>query len=154
MFPGGHVNIQKREDAIEVAKNKAKQEAGIKINKFIDDDLQFPEYDHCKIMCSPCFTYRMLIDPHIHIECGHNEHIDYIFIGEYKPEDKADYNFIDIEIDINATSEKIKSLLENKITEDYKNRYNHKPKDIKLLEDIPERLYNAIQKYKRYKNLI
>jgi hypothetical protein len=147
MFPGGHVNIQNKDEAIQVAKNKAKREAGIEIKQVIDDGLRFSEYNHCKKVCSPSFTYRMLID--YPIDCGHNEHIDYIFIGEYERiNDKGDYEYIDVEIEIeNISMEKIKNLLEKKITDYYKDTHNgQQPKNINLLQDIPERLHLAIQK--------
>jgi len=160
MFPGGHINIQKGEQPDEIAEKKAQQEAGIKITKLIGDDSQFTNYAHCQKMISPCFTYRMTINNSVICRktMGHNEHIDYIFIGEYEPINDGNtvFEFVDVKIEIDnndASIEKLRALLRETINAHYINRTNNKakPGQIDLLEDIPERLYLAIIKYKIYK---
>jgi len=155
MFPGGHVNIQKGENPDEIAKKKAQQEAGIRITKLIGDDSQFTNYAHCKKMISPCFTYRMTIDNSVICKktMGHNEHIDYIFIGEYEliNDGNTVFELVDVKIEIDNHDDSIdelRDLLRETIKNHYRNINNANPEKIDLLEDIPERLYFAIKKYK------
>ena len=160
MFPGGHINIQKGEKPDEIAEKKALQEAGIRIKKLIGDDSQFTNYAHCKKMISPCFIYRMTISNSVICKktMGHNEHIDYIFIGEYELINDGNKAFecVDVKIEIDNhddSIDKLRDLLRETIKIHYKNINNANPEKIDLLEDIPERLHLAINKYKLYKKM-
>ena len=159
MFPGGHVYFEEQDTPEGIAKERARNEAGIEAeivdiyNSFDVRETDELLIDNMKVFFPPHYFNLFKLGDAVKCfrEYGHEYHIDVVYVAEIKSINKGNYKRIDIPLPRKSLSkEEIKNACVNKITNYYSKNKVPASKQHYDLDYVIEMLYWAFNDYISY----